>query len=76
MRFPVANNPYTKNDPIFFRSSMHILPYLVTRVTIYGDLMESDLMIPNRLVFNAVFDGESRRVAAADGPKNEKTCCV
>ena len=59
MRFLVKNYHYDKIARTWFRRPIHLLPYMVTKVTIYSNLVGSNLTIPNRLISNAVFDKES-----------------
>ena len=59
MRFLVENYPYDMIFRTSFPTPIHLLPYMVTKVTIYGNLVESNQAIPNRLISNAVFDKES-----------------
>ena len=59
MRFLVKDYHYDKIARTWFADPIHMLPYMVTKVTIYGNIVESNCMLPNRLISNAVFDGES-----------------
>ena len=59
MQFFVESYPYDMIFRTSFPTTIHLLPYMVTKVTIYGNLVESNRAIPNRLISNAVFDKES-----------------